>query len=213
MRPEIINGLFALGGALIGVVGAWLVSKASKETQKITLFVSPCSKLLEVGDSAKSDVQITYRGASIKDLGAGEVAVQNTGTKALENIEIHISPNSSTPLLVLETSSTNFTAPDSFIDIQSESDGSYRIGIQYLNPNDRAVFYYRIASLKIPNVSVRKLGLGVEMKHEALSWIPDIYSEVIFRSFDRLPFPGYSWLLARLNKPYRLYRESKRNKA
>ena len=83
MRPEIINGLFALGGALIGVVGAWLVSKASKETQKITLFVSPCSKLLEVGDSAKSDVQITYRGASIKDLGAGEVAVQNTGTKAL----------------------------------------------------------------------------------------------------------------------------------
>ena len=68
MKPEIINGLFALGGALIGVVGAWFIARSGKEKQRVTLLVSPCSKLLEVGDLAKSDVKITYRDTPVKDL-------------------------------------------------------------------------------------------------------------------------------------------------
>ena len=83
MAPEIINGLFALGGALIGVVGAWLIARSGKEKQKITLVVSPYSKLLDVNDTAKSEVQIKYKGNSISELGAGEFAAQNTGTNVM----------------------------------------------------------------------------------------------------------------------------------
>jgi hypothetical protein len=213
MKSDIINGLFAIGGALIGVIGTWFVSIGNKEKQRIALFISPCSKLLEVENLAKSDVQITYRGKSIEELMAGEVATQNTGTMAIENIEIDISPGLSSPLLDLEASSKNFTATDDFIDIQLKPNGSYNIRIKYLNPKDRVIFYYRIAGKNKPTVSVRKIGLDVELKREMISWIPDIYAEVVFGVIDEIPIPGYPWIIARINKPYRLYLESKRNKA
>ena len=52
MKSEIINGFFALGGAFIGVLGSWIIARVNKEKQRITLLVSPCSKLLDVGDLA-----------------------------------------------------------------------------------------------------------------------------------------------------------------
>lgn len=213
MKPEIINGLFAIGGALIGVLGAWLIARQGKEKQRITLLVSPCSKLLDVNNIAKSDVQITYKGTPIKDLGAGEFAAQNTGTKALEDIEIDVTQALDSPLLDFEVSSTNFSVTESFIRIEQKDDGSYKAKIKYLNPKDRVVFEYRISGSEKPSISTRKLGLDVEMRKEAITGVPDIYAEVLFSVIEKMPLPGYSWLFSKMHKPYRLYLEAKRKNA
>jgi hypothetical protein len=210
LKPEIVNGLFALGGALIGVLGAWLIARSGKEKQRVTLLVSPCSKLLEVGDLAKSDVKIIYRDTAVKDLGAGEFATQNTGTKALEKIEIDVTQSPESPLLDLEITSTNFSAADDFINIEKKPNGNYKITVQYLNPKDRVVFNYRIAGTEKPEFSIRKLGLDVEMKQESLTLIPDIYADVAFGIIENIPLPGYSWLFSQMHEPYRLYQEAKR---
>jgi hypothetical protein len=213
LKPEIINGLFALGGALIGVLGAWLIARSGKEKQRVTLLVSPCSKLLDVGDIAKSDVKIIYRNTPIKDLSAGQFAVQNSGTKALESLDIEVSQTPESPLLDLDITSTNFSASDDFIDINTDSNGNYKITIQYLNPKDRAVFNYRIAGSEKPELSIRKLGLDVEVKQELLTGIPDIYADALFGVIEKIPLPGYSWMFSKVNEPYRLYLEAKRKNA
>ncbi|MEZ9718296.1 hypothetical protein AB4234_14550 [Vibrio cyclitrophicus] len=210
MKPEIINGLFALGGASIGVFGSWVIAQVNKEKQRITLLVSPCSKLLDVGDLAKSEVQITYRDTTISDLSAGEFAAQNTGTKPLENIEINVVPNIESPVLDFDVSSLNFSAEDDFIGIEKDSDERYKIIIRYLNPKDRAVFNYRVGGTESPEISVRQLGLDVQVRQESITGIPDIYAELMFSIIENIPLPGYSWLLSRVNKPYRLYLEAKR---
>ncbi|MCK9622588.1 MAG: hypothetical protein M0R47_18890 [Methylobacter sp.] len=213
MTSEIINGAFAIGGALIGVIGTWLIALQGKEKQRITLLVSPHSKLLDVNDIAKSDVQITYKGTPINDLGAGEFAAQNTGTKALEEIEIDVTQALDSPLLDFEISSKNFTAPENFIEIEQKGDGVYKVKIKYLNPKDRVVFIYRISGSEKPGISIRKLGVDVEMRQEVITGIPDIYAEIFFSLIETMPIPGYSWLLSKMNKPYRLYLEAKRKNA
>lgn len=211
LKPEIINGLFAIGGALIGVLGAWLIARQGKEKQRITLIESMCFKLLDVNAIAKSDVQITYKGTPIKDLVSGEFAAQNTGTKALENIEIDVAQNADSPLLDFEVSSANFSATKDFINIEKTDDGSYKVKIRYLNPKDRVVFEYRISGYDRPSISTRKLGLDVEIRQNA--GVPDIYAEVLFSIIEKMPIPGYSWLFSKMNKPYRFYLEAKRKNA
>jgi hypothetical protein len=210
LSPEIINGFFALGGALIGVIGAWLIATSGKEKQKVTILMSPCLKLLDVGDLAKSEVQITYRDTVITDLSAGELTVQNTGTKALEDIEISIFQSSVTPLLYFEVSSSNFSAPDDFISLEADEEATIFARIQYLNPKDRVVFDYRIAGTEKPKVSVRKLGLDVEVRHESIYDISDIYLKMRFGLIDKMPIPGFSWFFSCIDEPYRLYLEAKR---
>lgn len=213
MKPEIIKGLFALGGALIVVIGTWLIARSGKEKQRITLVLSSYSKLLELSDIAKSDVQIMYKGTPIRDLGAGEFAAQNTGTKALENIEIDVSQAPDSPLLDLEISSTNFSAQDDSVNINQTANGAYKITINYLNPKDRVVFEYRISGTENPSISTRKLGLDVEMRQETIiTGISDIYAEVLFAVIEQMYFP-VPWLFSIMYKPYRLYLEAKRKNA
>ncbi len=213
MKPELINGLFALGGAILGVVGAWLIAKSNKDKQKLTVLASPIAKLLKVGDLAKSDVEIRYRGSPVEDLGAGEIAIQNSGSVSIDNIEIKIQPDKDSPVVDLNISSTNFSCDEDFISVSKDESGTYISTIKFLNPKDKIIFDYRVSGTNKPDVSIRKIGLDVEVKHEVVSWIPDIYADVLYRAIDRMPLPGYSWLFARIHKPYRLYRESKKEKA
>lgn len=213
MKSEIITGLFALGGALIGLIGIWLNVLLNKEKQRITLLLSPYSKLLEVSDIAKSDVQITYKGTPIQDLGAGEFAAQNTGTKALKDIEIYVHPSPSSPLLDLEISSTNFSDQDDSVNINKTTNEAYKITINYLNPKDRVVFEYRISGTEKPSISARKLGLNVQMRQEIITGLFDIHAEAFFAVIEEIPLPGYSWLFSKTHKPYRLYLEAKRKNA
>ena len=212
MSSEIINGLFALGGALIGVLGAWLVSKSNKQTHKLTLIVSPLAKLLDVGDLAKSDVKITYKGEEVEELCAGEVAVQNSGNTPVEDIEFEINPTNESQILDLENTSSNFSIPEGFIEVTNSSE-IILIRLKYLNPKDRVVFGFRITGSKKPNIELRKKGLDVETKYEAVTWIPDIYAEIIFEAITKMGIPGLSWYLSKFSKPFKLYLDSKRKKS
>ena len=47
-------------------------------------------------------------------------------------------------------------------------------------------------------MSVRKLGLNVEMRLETLTGV-DIYSEAFFAVFEKTSSPGYSWLFSKMH--------------
>jgi hypothetical protein len=209
LNSEIINGLFALCGASVGVMGAWLISRANKEKHEVTLLISPISKLLDVGDIAKSDVKITYKDSLIEGLCAGEFAVQNSGNIAVENISIDILPKEKTQILDLEKTSSNFLLKSDSVKFMTSNEKDI-IEVDYLNPSDRIVFTYRIAGNEQPVIVLRKKGLEVKTKSEAINWVPDIYAEVLFGNLARST--GLSWYFSMFSKPFKLYLEAKREK-
>ncbi|MEL6447295.1 MAG: hypothetical protein AAFQ62_05030 [Pseudomonadota bacterium] len=207
MSAEVINGLFALGGALIGVIGSWIVARNLRETRRLTLFVSPIAKLLDVSDLVRSDVSVLYKNAPAEAIGAGELAVQNTGSKAIEDIEVLVQPDDDSPVFDLEIRSANFPCEEGFITI-SAAGSSQLISIPFLNQSDRLVLEYRVLGALSPaEVSTRLKDVDVTVRQEMISWLPDIYAEVIADTFSQIP--GLKLALS-FSRPFRLYFESKR---
>ncbi|MCQ9062428.1 hypothetical protein R7Q48_23015 [Vibrio sp. 378] len=62
MSPEVINGIFVVLGALIGVIGTAIIMKKNKSLSHLTIFSSPSSQLLDIEDMVKSDIEIKYKG-------------------------------------------------------------------------------------------------------------------------------------------------------
>lgn len=75
MTPEVINGIFALGGALIGVVGTWIITHRFKERRKVSLIISPLARLVDVGDVVKLDIKILFKEDLVESLSMDEIAI------------------------------------------------------------------------------------------------------------------------------------------
>lgn len=206
MNEVFINGLFAIAGATIGVMGTWYINNKNKPISKLTILKSNPSCLLDVEDVAKSLVEIRYNETPITSLYLGQVAIQNTGTTSLESLEAKIIPCANIPLFDAEIDSTNFYVKDKSLNLKVEDSGEIVIKIDYLNPSDRVVISYRTPAKERPEVAVRKLGVDVELRNEAITWVPDIYANLIFQIFEELPI--LQWYFKRISKPYRLYLEA-----
>ncbi|EOC1805581.1 hypothetical protein ACI1G1_003367 [Vibrio cholerae] len=209
MSPEVINGIFVVLGALIGVIGTAIIMKKNKSLSHLTIFSSPSSQLLDIEDMVKSDIEIKYKGKVISELFHGEVAVQNTGTESLENLEVKLLPGDDSPLFDVKVSTTNYYQDDGATYIETNDSGEVSIDISYLNPNDRVVFSYRSSGSTKPTVASRKIGVGVEFKDEAVNWVPDIYAKLMYEIVEQVPI--LHWYLKLAFKPYRLYTESKKS--
>lgn len=207
MSPEILNGIFALSGAIIGVGGTWFITHRFKERKRIAVIVSPLARMLDVGDRVKSEVQITFRGNPIEQLSMGEIALQNTGTTAVEALEATLTSPTDSQLLDLSVSSANFAISDSAIHIEGD-DKVKTIRLDYLNVNDRVILSYKLAGVReAPDVVVRKLGVEVAITRDYVGWIPDIYAEVVYGIFSSMPFFNF---VGQFMKPYRLFLEARK---
>lgn len=207
MSPEILNGIFALTGAIIGVGGTWFITHRFKERKRIAVIVSPLARMLDVGDRVKSEVQITFRGNLIGQLSMGEIALQNIGTTPVEALEATLTSPTDSQLLDLSVSSANFAISKAAIHIEGD-DKAKTIRLDYLNVNDRVVLSYKLAGArKSLDVVVRKLGVEVAITRDYVGWIPDIYAEVVYGIFSSMPLFNY---VGRFVRPYRLFLEARK---
>ncbi len=207
MTPEIINGLFALAGASIGIVGTWLITRHYRERKQLQVTISPLARLLDIGDQIKTDIKILYKDQPIEALSMGEIAIHNTGTKEVQGLEMVVTPAEGSSIIDFGLSSSNFSyTNESFI--IKETDKEKKVSIDFLNANDRFVIEYKLAGKRRrPEVVVRKLGVEVITKRDMVNWIPDIYSEVVYEAFSHMPMFN---IIGSMVKPYKLYLESRR---
>jgi hypothetical protein len=207
MRSEMINGLFALGGALIGVSGAWLVARYQKQRRRITIFTSYLAQLLDIGAIVKSEVKVLYKDREIENLFGGEFAIQNSGNASVKDVSIRIIPDCTTPIVEADLASANFPRSENTISLNREGD-DILVNIDLLNQNDRIVISYKaIGEGKLPQIDARQADVEVSTRKEFISWLPDIYAEAMFQEISNRKFLD---LVFRSIKPYRLYLESKK---
>lgn len=212
MPPEVVNGLFVIGGALIGVVGTVFVTWNTwhfKDRKRLTVTRSPLASLLDVGEEVKVEpnINILYENQPLKSLSMEELYIENTGTMDVDDFDVIIKTEQDSLLMVPKVSATFNTFEKE--DIETSGDTNRRIvHIKCLKPRERLTIAYKIVykfdgKRKRPKFRVRPSGVQVVIsKIDMVEWIPDIYAEAVYEIFSQVPFLN---LIARLSKPYRLY--------
>ena len=183
MTPELTNGLFAIGGALIGVIGSLLIAHFSKKKSKLTISRSMVGKLLDIKDMVKSEVQITYKNKEVSGLYNGQIIVHNTGNQCVENIEIKLEFLGTSPLIDIEYSEANFKDDESFI-IDNIIKNKPVLYIPFLNFSDHIIYTYTLAGEgKRPNVNARIKNVDIEIRDTRNIHVNDIYVDLMFNIF------------------------------
>ena len=92
MTPEVVNGLFALGGAALGAVLTGGISiyqsKKNKKRKELTVLTSRVSRLIEVDSSISPVVTITVSGQNVPSVYTFDITLLNSGNETLENTEV-----------------------------------------------------------------------------------------------------------------------------
>lgn len=209
MSPEIINGLFALGGAAIGVIGSYFVARSTSKVSRLTIQKSPIAKLLDVGELIRDDIEISYKGNPISGLYGGEIAIQNSGNQSVEEIQLQIDSVASSPIIDFEVSTASFSI-DKKVKPSILEQNSIGITIPFLNPKDRIVYSYTVAGDgERPEIIARQRDVEINVRDEMTSWIPDIYAEAMYERMAKDPLNRL--IFGASFKPFRLYLESKKS--
>lgn len=208
MSSEIVNGLFALGGAIIGVLGSYFITKSTTKVFRLSIHKSPLAKLLDVGNLIKDEIEINYKGNPITGLFGGEVAIQNIGNQSIKDINFQIISLEASPIIDFEINHANFSIDKNIKPLIEQN--AITITIPFLNPKDKIIYSYKIAGVgKAPEIIARQQDVNIDIRDEMTTWIPDIYAEAIYESFAKDLIART--ILAATTKPFRLYLESKKS--
>jgi len=95
MPPELINGLFALGGAVVGAIigGVFSLRAASvnRDRKELSISHSYPSHLLMLDDRVESDIDIIVAGEKVKSIVLSEINFANTGNTTIRDLTVNLS--------------------------------------------------------------------------------------------------------------------------
>lgn len=143
MSPEVINGLFALGGAVVGAVltGAisWLQAAKHRKLSRLSVFTTRPSRLVEVHSTISKDVTITIAGESVPTVYTIEMTVANSGTEPLHNVEVVTEFDGNGKVLTANLGETNFEFEPNDVVVAPANNSQVDLSTSYLNPGDEFV--------------------------------------------------------------------------
>lgn len=140
LSSEMVNGLFAVSGAVIGAIIAGLfalyVARSTKEKKEIVVSTSHSSRLLVVDDQIASDVEIRVSGNKVDNVILSEIFLSNTGNRAVEGISFPVSCQSTAQIISIDALDQATDAPRSGSGIAKNSGQEFDVNIDYINPGE-----------------------------------------------------------------------------
>ncbi len=184
MSPEVVSGLFILGGALIGfALKAWHDSR-TKDRKTITIVCGRPIRLLEVDSEVSSTLKISVSDRTITSLYAFDVTVINTGNMTVNNLEVPVSVTTEGFIITVGTRvSTSGVVGEGYSE-QLTSDKSYRFTIGYLNPGDELTMRSLVSEMPMMiHPEFRQPEVSVKIRTDFISNEPlDVLSHTILDS-------------------------------
>jgi hypothetical protein len=168
MTPEVINGLFAVSGAVVGAIVsaafALAIHQRTKERKELSVLLSKPKQLVNVHDSVKDSIQITVAGRVAETASNLDYYIANTGNKVLEDVNIIIETVGNTDIFGGCTPESNFGASYAEdTEVSWEEDGTFAIKAAFLNPGDELSGYILLANIPT-DVRVIYRAPGVKLK-------------------------------------------------
>lgn len=168
MQPEVINGLFAISGAVAGaIVSAALtlgIKQKTKERKELSVLLSKPKQLISVHDRVQDSIELFVAGRAAKTASHVDYYIANTGNSVLEDINLTIETGSDTDIFGGCTPDSNFNASTLEDAIVSwNDDGSLTVEAKFLNPGDELSGYILLANMPT-NINVKYRAPGVILK-------------------------------------------------
>jgi hypothetical protein len=211
MTAEVTNGLFAVGGAILGGgVTAWLTwffSKKSEKKRILAAYFSPFSKLVQVSARVASKVTIHVEGEPVDDLYVTELTVLNLGNASITNISLSIDPGVKQHVVTYDVDEK----AQREMGVQVVLPGAthtYELEIPFLNPGDEFRLRFYVASkVHVPSAAFRQADVEFRTGVRESSRLPNVMAEVLFAAIQR------SWIMdAYFSAALPEYRSYKREK-
>ena len=183
--PEVINGLFAVGGAVVGAliagIFAMYIAKSAKEKKEIIVSTSSPSRLLVVHDEIASDVEILVSGNKVENVVLSEIFLSNTGNKTIEDLNFPVSCQQPVQIISVNAldQASNATRPGSKAIIKSKQE--FDVSVDYLNPGEEISLRCMVSGAPPQwNVSLRQPELKVMRREQPLVNYSDVAVEALF---------------------------------
>jgi hypothetical protein len=142
MSPELVNGIFAVAGALLGgiVTGliSWRRARAFSARKELTATTTSPSKLLEVDRTVTADVEVRIRGRLVPTIYMFSGILENTGNQVIEAIDATIEVKGNCEIINIEIGDKPDGADLFALSAAISSPLSARLRIAFLNPGESA---------------------------------------------------------------------------
>ncbi|WP_143540092.1 hypothetical protein [Rhodovulum sulfidophilum] len=190
--PEIVNGIFAVGGAILGAVIAGVfaifIARSSKDKKEIVVSTSHPSRLLVVHDQIASDVEILVSGNKVDNVILSEIFLSNTGNKAVENLSFPVSCQDSVQLISVDALDQASDAPRAGSVVTKKSGQEIDVTIDYINPGEEISLRCMVSGDE-PEwiVALRQPELNVVRREQPVASYSDVVAEIVFEGFANVP--------------------------
>lgn len=211
MSPEVINGLFAIAGAIIGALLGGLFSvnlaRKSKTRKELTTLITKPSRLITIDDQITDDVEVFVSGVKVPTVYLSDLKILNTGNEELSNLKIPVSFKGEGKLLTFTLKDSNFDFDGEGYEIKKTGENDSLITIEFLNPGDQLVVRAMFSDEPEEwEVQFRQPGVSLSKGFDSEGAIPDVFAKTFFEVIRR------NWILDIYMKmalpSYRRYREA-----
>lgn len=195
LSPEVLNGLFAVGGAVLGAViagiFAMVIAKRSKDKKEIVISTSHPSRLLVVHDQIASDVEILVSGNKVDNVILSEIFLSNTGNKAVENLSFPVTCQDTVQIISVDALDQASDARRSGSIIKKKSSHEIGVSVDYINPGEEISLRCMVSGDEPEwTVAMRQPELNVIRREEPVASYSDVAAEIVFESFLAVPILG-----------------------
>ena len=189
---EMINGLFAVGGAVVGAIIAGLfaiyVARSTKDKKEIVISTSRASRLLVIDDQIASDVEIRVSGSKVENVILSKIFLSNTGNKAVENLRFVISCQKGVQIFSMDALDQATDTPRSGSSIARTGSQEFVITVDYINPGEEMVLRCLVSGEEPEwNVSLRQAGLRVIRRTLPVASSSDVVAEIVVETLLNVP--------------------------
>ena len=141
LSPELINGVFVLGGAFIGAsltgIISWIHAARNRSRSELSIFASRPKRLIEVDSSVSEIVEISMDGEIVPSIYTLDIRIANTGTELLNDGAIRVEFAGQVKVLGIDFGDLPAGALDAFeIEQISQQCEEYLVHFKYINPGE-----------------------------------------------------------------------------
>ncbi len=141
LNPELINGLFTLGGAIIAallpVIIYWIQAAKNRSRSELSIFTSRPARLIEVDSSIFEIVEISVGGEIVPSIYALDIRIANTGTELLNDGFVKIDFAGQVKVLAIDFGDFPAGAIDDFqVEQVNQQYKEYLVHFKYINPGE-----------------------------------------------------------------------------
>jgi hypothetical protein len=216
VTPETINGLYAIGGAVVGaVVAACLTAYFSARSEKkriLGAFFSPYSKLVQVSAQIASKITIHVEGEPVEDLYATELTILNLGNVAIKNINLTVDLGEEQSVVTFDVDENAKKNIGVQVILPARTNG-FDVEVPFLNPQDELHLRFYVTSREhVPKAMFRQADVEFRTGMRERSLISTVAAEVILAAIQRnVILDGFFRLAFPVYRSYRKEKEGKKS--